>query len=333
LRVKGGDPFRHRPSARGYQFCYTRGSSGPQPARALRVSRKLKADLLLALCALIWGTTFVVVKDALADASVFVFLSLRFVLASALLLMLYRRELRKLDAGAFRAGALIGYLMFGGYAFQTAGLTLTTPSKSAFITGFFVVLVPLFLAGFGRRQISRWIWAGVAAAVAGLYFLSVPPSGFSDLNIGDVLTLFCAALYALHIIAIGHYAPRHSGGVLVFLQVTTTAVLSMAAVPVFALLAWEAPRVAWTPGLIWAVLVTGVLATVFTFSAQVWAQRYASPSHAALLGTLEPVFAGLTSYVFAGERMGWRGLAGAGLILAGILVAELKGPAPVVESA
>jgi len=293
------------------------------------VFRKLKADLLLAACALIWGATFVVVKDALAHASVFVFLSLRFLLASALLVLLYRRELRKLDAGAFRAGALIGCLMFAGYAFQTVGLTMTTPSKSAFITGFFVVLVPVFLAGFGRRRISRWIWAGVFTAVAGLYYLTVPASGFFGLNVGDVLTLFCAVLYALHIISIGHYAPRYSGGVLVFLQVAMTAALSVAAVPLSARVGWEAPRVAWTAELIWAVLGTGVLATALAFSGQVWAQRYATPSHAALLLTLEPVFAGLTSFVFMGERLGWRGLAGAALILAGILIAELKGPSPV----
>ena len=292
------------------------------------MSRRLQADLLLAACALIWGATFVVVKEALADASVFVFLSLRFVLASALLALLYRRELRSLDGGKLRAGGLIGCLMFGAFAFQTVGLTMTTPSKSAFITGFFAVLVPVFLAVFGR-SISHWTWAGVFTAVAGLYFLTVPASGFSELNMGDVLTLICAVLCALHIIAIGHYSPRYSGSVLVFLQVAATAVLSAGAVPVFALAGWEAPRVSWTPGLIWAVLGTGVLATVFTFSAQVWAQRYAAPSHVALLLTLEPVFAGMTSFVFVGERLGGRALAGAALILAGILVAELKEPAPV----
>jgi len=299
------------------------------------MSRKLKADLLLAACALIWGATFVVVKDALAQASVFVFLSLRFVLASALLALLYRRELRNLDGGKLRAGGLIGCLMFGAFAFQTVGLTMTTPSKSAFITGFFVVLVPVFLAGFGRRHISHWIWAGVFTAVAGLYFLTVPASGFAELNMGDVLTLICAVLCALHIITVGHYVQRYSAGVLVFLQVAATAVLSVAAVPVFALTGWEAPRVTWAPELIWAVLGTGILATVFTFSAQVWAQRFTAPSHVALLLTLEPVFAGLTSFAFIGERLGWRGLAGAALILAGILVAELKGPAAAaaVESA
>jgi drug/metabolite transporter (DMT)-like permease len=291
------------------------------------MSRRLQADLLLAACSLIWGATFVVVKDALAHASVFVFLSLRFLVAGSLLAIVHRREMGGLDAAALRAGGLIGLFMFGAFALQTAGLTMTTPSKSAFITGFFVVLVPVFLAGFGRRRISSWVWTGVLLAVAGLYFLTVPASGFSDLNRGDLLTLFCAVLVALHIIAIAHYAPHYSSGMLVFLQVAATALLSVAAVPLFARTGWEEPRVDWTAGLVWAVLGTGVLATVVTFSAQVWAQRYAAPSHVALLLTLEPVFAGLTSYAFLGERMGWRGLAGAALILAGILAAEWKGAA------
>ncbi len=290
------------------------------------MSRRLQADLLIAACSLMWGATFVVVQDALAHASVFVFLSLRFALAIAVLALIHRRELRQLDGGKLRAGGLIGSLMFGAFAFQTVGLTMTTASKSAFITGFFVVLVPVFLAVLGRHT-SRWIWVGVLTAVAGLYFLTVPASGVSDLNIGDLLTLVCAVFCALHIMAIGHYVKRYPVGSLVFLQVVATGVLCAAAVPVSALGGWEAPRLAWTPGLIWAVLGTALLATVFTISAQVWAQRYAAPSHAALLMSLEPVFAGLTSYLFAGERMGWRGLVGAALILAGIVVAELKGPA------
>jgi len=304
------------------------------------VSRKFQADLLLAACALIWGATFVVVKEALSDASVFVFLSLRFVLAAAVLALMQRREWRKtgggctcsppqiLDAGGLRAGAIIGCLLFTGFVFQTAGLRLTTPSKSAFITGFLVVLVPLFQGVFGRKHIPPWIWAGVFTAFAGLYFLTIPASGFSDLNTGDVLTLFCAVLYAVHIIVNGHYAARYSIGTLVFLQVAVTAVLSVAAVPGFALAGWEAPRLSWTPALVWGVLGTGLLATVGTLSVQTWAQRYAAPSHVALLLTLEPVFAGLTSFVFVGERLGGRALAGAALILAGILVAELKGGAP-----
>jgi drug/metabolite transporter (DMT)-like permease len=292
------------------------------------MSRKIQADLMLAACAVGWGGTFVVVKGALADSSVFVFLALRFALAAGLLAVLQRRSWRKIDGGALRAGAVLGTLMFAGFAFQTAGLTLTTPSKSAFITGILVVLVPLFLAVFGRKKIGRWIWAGVAAAVVGLYLLTVPVTGFAHLNVGDVLTLFCAALYATHIITISHYVPQYSSGLLVFVQVAATAVLSVVAVPLGAVAGWEAPRVAWTPGLIAAVVGTAVVATVGTLLGQVWAQKYAPPSHVALLLTLEPVSAAVISYFVEGERLGGRALAGAALILGGILLAELKGGAP-----
>jgi drug/metabolite transporter (DMT)-like permease len=291
------------------------------------MSRRLQADLVLAACAVGWGATFVVVKDALADSSVFVFLALRFVLAALVLAALQGKQWRRLDPGSVRAGALIGALMFAGFAFQTAGLKLTTPSKSAFITGILVVLVPLFLAVFGRKKISRRLWAGVMTAAAGLYLLTVPVSGLSDLNLGDMLTLVCAALYSAQIIAIGHYAPRYPSRLLVFLQVAGTALLSVAAVPLWAVTGWEAPHMAWTPGLIAAVLGTAVVATVGTLLGQVWAQQYAAPSHVALLLTLEPVSAVAISYVVAGERLGARALVGAALILAGILLAELKGGA------
>jgi drug/metabolite transporter (DMT)-like permease len=289
------------------------------------MSRKLQADLLLAGCSLVWGATFVVVKLALSDASVFVFLSLRFLLAGLVLAFMERGHWRGVKAGLLRAGVLLGCLLFAGFAFQTVGLTRTTPSKSAFITGIFVVLVPLFLAVFGRKTVARSVWLGVFTAVAGLYFLTVPHSGLANLNLGDVLTFGCAVIYAVHIIAIGHYAPRYSTGMLVFLQVTLTGLLSVVAVLVLFLGGWEAPRLAWTPGLFWAVLATGLLATVGTISVQVWVQRNTDSSHVALLFTLEPVFAGLTSYLFMGERLGPRSLAGAALILSGILIAELTG--------
>jgi len=296
------------------------------------VPRKLKADLLLISCTLIWGATFVLVKDALANASVFVFLALRFLVATAVLVLMYGRELRRAGASGLRAGAIIGCCMFGGYAFQTAGLALTTPSKAAFITGFFVVLVPVLLALFGSRRVPAWVWVGALSAFAGLYFLAVPASGLAGLNRGDLLILACAFMFALHVISIGHYSVRYSAGALTLIQVAVTALFTMLCVPFFALLGAEQPRVIWTPGLILAVIVTVIFATALAFSVQVWAQQYTSANHAAIIFTLEPVFAGLTSFAFYHERLGARSLAGAGLILGGILIAELLGPAPAVES-
>jgi drug/metabolite transporter (DMT)-like permease len=296
------------------------------------VPRKLKADLLLILCTLIWGATFVLVKDALADASVFVFLALRFALATFVLIPMYGRELRSVGAKGWRAGAIIGCCMFGGYAFQTAGLRLTTPSKAAFITGFFVVLVPVLLALFGSRRVPPWVWIGALSAFAGLYFLAVPPSGFAAMNRGDLLVLACAFMFAMHVISIGHYTVRFSAGSLTLIQVATTALFTAICVPLFSVTGAEQPRVAWTTGLIVAVVATGLFATALAFSAQVWAQQFTSATHAAIIFTLEPVFAGVTSFIFYHERLGARSLGGSALILSGILIAELLGPAPAVES-
>jgi len=294
------------------------------------MSQRLRADLALSLCTLIWGATFVLVKDALADISVVVYIAVRFALSAALMAIIFWRSVRRLNMKTVRAGAQIGICMFAGYMFQTAGLKYTTPAKAAFITGMCVVIVPLLLAAFGRRRITAWIWAGAAAALAGLYFLTVPPAGLGGLNRGDAIVFGCAVMFALHIIFIGRYVGDHSVGALAFLQVATTAVLSTFVLPLAAFAGWEKPRVVWNTTVIVAVLVTSIGSTVIGFSLQTWAQQHTSPSHTAILVSLEPVFAAITSWLLATEQFGARTLAGAALILAGILLAELKGPAPTV---
>src|ERR1700689_3339100 len=288
-------------------------------------SKRVRADLALGFCALIWGATFVAVKDALADVSVLVYLAVRFALAAVVMAIFFRRSLRGISRKAVWAGAQIGFCMFTAYVFQTSGLKHTTPSKAAFITGSSVVIVPLLLATFARRHIGRWTWAGSVAAVAGLYFLSVPREGISGLNRGDPIVFGCAVMFALHFIFIGRHVKRHSVAALSFLQVATTACLSCVMLAVVTATGWEQPRLDWTPYLVFAILLTAIGATVICFSLQTWAQQYASPAHTAILVSLEPVFAALTSLVFAHEHLGGRARLGAGLILAGILLSEWKG--------
>jgi len=301
------------------------------------MSTRLKADLSLAFCTAIWGATFLVVQDALRDASVLAFLAVRFALGGALMAMTFREDLKRLNRAEMRAGVLIGLFLFLGYAFQTNGLRFTTPSKAGFINGTGVVLVPVLLAVFWRRKINVWVWGGAVATFAGLYLLSVPArsassapagnTGWTALNAGDVLVFVAAIIWALHIIVTAKYAPRHSIGALSFLQVATTAVMAAAALPLFHVLGWETFRLEWTSGLVWRLLVTAVGCTALGFSVQVWAQRHTTPTHIAILFTLEPVFAALTSYIVLRERLGPRALSGGALILAGILLAELLGPA------
>lgn len=292
------------------------------------MNRRIQADLALTFCSLVWGATFVLVKDALSGSSVFVFLLLRFGLAALALAFLYRAELRGIDRGSLGAGAVLGLLMFAGYALQTVGLVFTTPTKAAFITGSCVVMVPLLHAWIGRRRPGMWVWAGAFAAFAGLYFLTVPAAGIRGLNQGDLWVLACAVVWAFHIIAVGHFSPRHPVGALTFTQIALTAVLSAAFLPILWSTNLEVPRLAWSGELILAVVITGLGATAIAFAFQVWAQKFTPPVHVAILFTLEPVFAALTSYIFYGERPGARSLAGAALVFAGILVSELKGPAP-----
>jgi drug/metabolite transporter (DMT)-like permease len=292
------------------------------------MNRRIQADLALALCSLIWGATFVLVKDALADASVFVFLALRFVLAAFTLALIYRAAVRRLDRDSFAAGAALGWFMFSGYALQTIGLQFTTPSKAAFITGSSVVMVPVLHALIGRRRAGAWVWAGAIAAFAGLYFLTVPAAGLGDLNKGDLWVMGSAVVWALHILLVGHYSPRHSVGALTFTQVAVSAGFTVLFLPLVSVAGWETPHLEWSGSVIAAVLVTAVGATAFAFSIQVWAQKFASPSHVAILFSLEPVFAAFTSVLFYGEHLTGRTLTGAALVLAGIVMAELKGPAP-----
>src|SRR4030095_9131558 len=293
---------------------------------------RLRADLALGLSTLLWGSTFVVVKNSLDRSSVFVFLALRFTLAGICMAVFRPRIFRLMQRDGAFAGVRLGFFMFCGYAFQTAGLRYTTASNSGFITGSSVVLVPLILALFWGKRVTLWVYLGTIAAGAGLYYLTVPASGAVHLNRGDVLTFFAAISYAVHIILVGEYAREHSASALSVLQVLACAAMAW-------LTAFGADAIRWQPmrftssAELWiGIAVCAVFATAVAFSLQLWAQQYTTPSHAAILFTLEPVFAVVTSYFVLGERLGLRSFAGAGMVLAGILIAEMLGPPTAPES-
>jgi drug/metabolite transporter (DMT)-like permease len=296
------------------------------------MSQRLRAELALAFCTFLWGSTFVVVKNSLDQSSVFVFLAVRFSLAGMCMAVFRPRVLQSLQRDEIFAGVRLGFFMFGGYAFQTAGLQYTTASNSGFITGSSVVLVPLILAMFWGKRVTLWVYFGTIAAAAGLYFLTVPASGIAHLNRGDVLTFFAAASYAVHIILVDEFTREHSAAALSVLQVVACA--GMAWLMAFGAHAirWQAMRFHSGSALWIGVAVCAVFATAVAFSLQLWAQQYTTPSHAAILFTLEPVFAVATSYLVLGERLGSRSLIGAALVLLGILAAELLGPPAAPES-
>jgi drug/metabolite transporter (DMT)-like permease len=287
------------------------------------LGRRAKGELLLVLVTLIWGSTFVVVKEALVDASPLPFLGIRFTLAGILLFLVMSRGLG--ERQALGPGFLLGVFLFAGYLFQTTGLLYTTPSKSAFITGFAVILVPFLQVLHGFRLRAATI-AGALLGLAGIYFL-VLPSGLHAVNRGDVLTLFGAASFAVHIVLVGSYTRRFSFRRLVPVQILVVGLLAAAALPLNLDF-----RLHWTAGLIGALLLTAVLATGFAFSVQNWAQQFTPPAHTALIFALEPVFAALTSRLVLGERLGGKVFMGSALILAGMVISEIWGsttPSPV----
>jgi drug/metabolite transporter (DMT)-like permease len=292
----------------------------------------LRAELALAFCTLLWGSTFVVVKNSLDDSSVFVFLALRFTLAGVCMAVFRPQVFRVLQREEIFAGVRLGFFMFCGYAFQTAGLRYTTASNSGFITGSSVVLVPLILALFWGKRVTLWVYFGTIAAAAGLYFLTVPITGVAHLNRGDVVTFFAAMSYAVHIILVGDYAREHSAAALSVLQVLACAVMAWLTAFGANAIRWQPMRFHSTSQLWIGIAVCAVFATAVAFSLQLWAQQFTTPSHAAIIFTLEPVFAVITSYVVLRERLVLRSVAGAALVLAGILAAELFGPPAAPES-
>jgi len=279
-----------------------------------------RADLALVGIAFIWGATFVVVKQALEDVSTLLFLALRFSLAALALAVAFRPLPSKFaqPRTLLRGGALAGLCLWAGYVFQTVGLRYTTPSKSAFITGLSVVMVPLLGAALGRKLPAVVEILGVTAATAGLGLMTLNLDTLA-VERGDLLTLCCAVGFAVHILAVGHYAPRVSFEALALAQIATAAVLSLGT-------CWwvEVPVIRWSAGVVAALVATGLLATALAFSVQAWAQRHTTPTRTALIFALEPVFAWLTSFVLTGEVLSARAALGGVLILAGILIVELK---------
>ena len=302
------------------------------------MDRKLKADLSLMFCSLIWGATFVVAKSGLEHASPFVFLAVRFTIAAALMALFHPKAFGRVEREEIFAGMRLAFFMFAGYCFQTAGLQYSTATNSGFVTGSSVVLVPLLLGVFWGRSLTKWIYAGAFAALIGLYFLTVPPEGLRYLNRGDVFTFVAAAFYAVHIILVGEYSQEHSVSALSLIQVAGCAVMAWPLMGFAGAIRWQPVRFDWGLPLIASIMICAVFATAVAFTAQLWAQQYTSPGHAAILFALEPVFAVITSYLLLHERLSARAWKGAALVVAGIVLAELLGepaapeaPEPIFE--
>jgi drug/metabolite transporter (DMT)-like permease len=286
-----------------------------------RTWQRTRAELAIAAVSFIWGATFVVVKLALADASTLVFLALRFALATVLLLAMLRLRRGALDGfwAHWRGGLACGFFLFIGYALQTAGLQTTKASKSAFLTGLFIVLVPLLSSALKRRAPRPVESLGALLALGGTALMTLEPASGFRLSTGDLLTVGCAIAFSAHMLAVERFSSARNHQSLALWQVLSVGTFSAAGC------LWiEPPRLVATPRLASALLITALLATAVSFVLYTWAQAYTTASRASLIFALEPVFAALTAWFWSHESWSVRTLAGGALILGAILLVELK---------
>lgn len=286
----------------------------------------LKSDALLLLTATIWGFAFVAQRAGMAHVGPFLFNGIRFALGSAVLLpLILRNHARQDSSGAavkmvsvktvVLGGGFAGLSLFIGASLQQVGLVYTTAGNAGFITGLYVVIVPI-LGLIWKQRPSAGTWAGAILAAMGLYFLSI--TGDFTIAFGDLLELIGAFFWAVHVLILGWLSPRIDSLKLAFTQFTTCSVLSLITAIVFEMISLQGIFQAAIP-----ILYGGVLSVGVAYTLQVVAQKNAHPAHAAILLSLEAVFAAFGGWVLLGETLTMRGVFGCSLMLSGMILSQL----------
>jgi drug/metabolite transporter (DMT)-like permease len=290
------------------------------------MKKSLLADISLLSIAFIWGITFVLVQNAIGFLEPFTFNGVRFLIAALLLafwLLLFKRDqLARINKKILLSGFFLGLWLFLGYAFQTIGLLYTTSSKAGFITGLSVVLVPIFSLLLLKQVLGLNAIVGVLIATIGLFLLTL--GDMSGVNLGDGFVFICAITFAMHIIFTGKYSGQFPVLLLTVIQIFTVAALSIICSFIFE--DWKkavSMDILLSSDVLIALFITSVFATALAFFAQTNFQKYTSATRVALIFAMEPVFAALTGYFWAHERLSYGALIGCLLIFSGMVVAEL----------
>lgn len=286
---------------------------------------QLGSEGLLLLSAVIWGFSFVAQRVGMRYVGPFTFNAVRFALGSIVLIpfavsAVRRRYPAGSDGGAWKrtallGGAIAGAVIFIGVSFQQIGIQYTTAGKSGFITGLYVVLVPVLGLAIGRKT-STGTWIGVLLAAIGLYLLSF--TGAFTISKGDLIVLGGTLFWAIHVLLISVLIHRTDGVLLAMIQFTACSLLSFAAALIF-----EKIEIAGIMDAAIPILYGGLMSVGVAYTLQVIAQRKTPPAHAAIILSLETIFAALGGWLALGEIIPARGLAGCALMLVGIIVSQV----------
>lgn len=287
------------------------------------------ANLLLLLTAAIWGFAFVAQRVGSQYVGAFTFNGIRFALGSiSLVPLIFYLDKRKKGTGTTEdnievktkkiliPGVLVGTVAYAGSTLQQMGLIYTTAGKAGFITGFYMIIVPIIGIFLGIK-IMRNSWIGIGLAVIGLYFLSVNEN-FS-VNYGDLLEIIGAVFWAVHILAIDHFSKKVDCLKLSCLQFATCSILSLISAFIFEPIAVSNIKEALVP-----ILYGGLLSVGVAYTLQVVAQKNANPAHAGIIMSMESVFGAIGGALILGETMSTRGYLGCLFIIGGIIISQIK---------
>jgi len=295
-----------------------------------KTSRFLGEGALL-LMTILWGATFVIVKESLNDISMMLFVTMRFGLASSVLLFVFLIRKQKFIKEAIAPGIFLGVFLFLGFFTQTIGLKYTSATKSGFITGSLVVMVPILQTIIEKKLPSKGAQIGIVLVFLGILFLSSGGNSISTLlsergtnfNFGDGMTLACAFFYSLHVVYIDIISAKHNYSVLLFAQLATVTVLSLVASFFFAGFSIESLHVSFSSYLIFGILYTSIFATLLTIALQLKFQKTVTPTKAGIIYSFEPIFAAIYAFFLLNEKISNFGLVGSALIFLGLIVTEV----------
>ncbi|MDO5001926.1 MAG: DMT family transporter [Eubacteriales bacterium] len=273
--------------------------------------------LALFASALIWGTSFVMVKNMFTSIGVLWMMSIRFLLATALLMLLSWKKLKHMDKETLKGSVLMGVCLAAAYIFQNYGLVYTTPGKNAFLTTTYCMLVPFMAWGIYRRRPGGVDIAAAVLCVAGIGFVCLD-RGFRDVNLGDMLTLCCGVFYALQLIMLEHYGPGNDALAITAVEFAVGTVIFWAGALLF-----ESAPAKIESGIWWNIAYLTVMCTAVCYYLQTWGMKYTPSAQGAVIQTFEAVFGVLFSVLLYGEPLTPRLIIGFALIFFSVVIPEI----------